>query len=233
MKSICIKAILPFALVLAARCTRAGPTTAASDMAPPSGPTRVRPANEGVVPAGQLFDVRLQHGLSSETAAVDDPVTATTTVDLRRGPTVLVPAGSMLNGYVSSVDPAEILDRTGSVGLRFNELSVHDRTYSIRAIPTRVFRSRGVLDEGRSVGIGLAVGAMVGGAVGALAGSVVGGLAGGVVGAAVGAVGVIAATRGSDVVLPAGTTIRIRLELPIDLAVRNVTPRPRNAVRPG
>jgi hypothetical protein len=107
------------------------------------------------------------------------------------------------------VDPAETLDRTGSLMLRFDHLAVDGRTYPIRAMPTQTFGTRGVLDEGRTVGTGGAVGAIVGG--------LIGGIEGAVVGAAVGAGGVIAATRGADVVLPAGTVMRVRLDTPVDV----------------
>jgi hypothetical protein len=91
----------------------------------------------------------------------------------------------------------------------FDQMRVDGRTYSIRAMPTQAFQSRGVLDEGETVGAAGALGAIVGG--------IIGGLEGALIGAAVGAGGVIAATEGKDVVLPAGTIMRIRMDRPVEV----------------
>jgi hypothetical protein len=48
-------------------------------------------------------------------------------------------------------------------------------------------------------------------------GGILGGLEGAIIGAAVGAGGVIAATEGQDVVLPAGTIMRIRMDRPAEV----------------
>ena len=60
--------------------------------------------------------------------------------------------------------------------------------------------------------------------VGAAAGGVVGGLIGGVKGALlgvlIGAGGTIAATEGSDVKLPMGAVLRIRIDQPLEVVVR-------------
>ena len=69
-----------------------------------------------------------------------------------------------------------------------------------------------VLDEGKTVGTGGAVGAIVGG--------ILGGLKGALIGAVVGSGGVIAATEGKDVDLPPGTIVRVRLDSPLELRRR-------------
>jgi hypothetical protein len=74
---------------------------------------------------------------------------------------------------------------------------------------TQAFESRGIRDEVGTVGTAGAVGAIVGG--------IVGGLRGAVIGAAIGGGGVIAATEGKDVELPAGTIVRIRLDSPVEI----------------
>jgi hypothetical protein len=163
----------------------------------------------GVIPVGQQIDVRLQQPLSSATATVEERFETTTVVDLMQGDNVLVPAGSVVRGMVSSVQPAGKIDRSGRLTLAFDQLRINGRTYSIRAMPTQAFESRGVLDEGRTVGAGGALGAIVGG--------IIGGLEGALIGAAVGAGGVIAATEGADVTLPAGTIVRIRMDQPAEV----------------
>ena len=172
-------------------------------------PTTVATEEPGVLPVGQLMDVRLQDSLSSETAQVEQQFEATTIVDLDQDGRVLVPAGSVLRGVVTSVSPAGRLDRSGSLTLAFHELEIGGREYDIRAMPTRAFESRGVLEEGE-------VGAA--GAAGAVLGGIIGGLEGAVIGAAVGAGGVMAATEGEDLDLPAGTIVRIRIDQPVRVA---------------
>lgn len=174
-----------------------------------SSPSAVLDTEPGVIPVGQQMDVRLQQQLSSATARVEDRFEATTVVDLMQGNRVLVPAGSTVRGIVTTVEPAGKIDRTGRLALSFDQLRANGRTYSIRAMPTQAFESRGVLDEGRTVGAGGALGAIVGG--------ILGGIEGAIIGAAVGAGGVIAATEGADVVLPAGTIFRIRMDRPVEV----------------
>ncbi|MBA3639887.1 MAG: hypothetical protein M3541_14475 [Acidobacteriota bacterium] len=122
---------------------------------------------------------------------------------------MLSPAGSVVRGVVSNVEKAGNIDRTGSLSLAFDQIVVNGREYKVRAMATEVFESRGVLDEGKTVGTAGAVGAVVGG--------ILGGLKGALLGAIVGSGGVIAATEGKDVELAPGTILRIRLDSPLQV----------------
>jgi hypothetical protein len=174
-----------------------------------SRPVEVDSANRGQLPVGQQLDVRLQEALSSGSAKAEQRFEATTAVALEQDGRVLVPAGSVVRGVVSSVSPAGKIDRSGSLTLAFDQLTVNGREYPIRAMATQAFESGGIRDEGRTVGTA--------GAVGAILGGIFGGLKGALLGAVVGSGGVIAATEGADVQLPAGTIIRIRLDAPVNL----------------
>lgn len=178
--------------------------------ADPTAPAQVNPSARGVVPVGQEIDLRLQTSLSSGTATREQRFEATTAVDLMQGSRVLVPAGSTVRGVISNVQKAGNIDRSGSLSLAFDQIVVNGREYPLRAMATQVFESRGVLDEGKTVGTAGAVGAVVGG--------IIGGLKGALIGAIVGSGGVIAATEGKDVELQPGTIVRVRLDSP--LAVR-------------
>jgi hypothetical protein len=122
---------------------------------------------------------------------------------------VLLPAGSVVRGVVSAVDPADRLHRAGSLTLSFDEMTVRGRTYPMRAMATNVFESGGIRDEAGTAGIGAGAGAILGG--------VLGGLKGAILGAVIGAGGAIAATEGKDIELPAGSIIRIRLDSPVSI----------------
>lgn len=175
----------------------------------PSEPTQVTGTQRRVIPVGQELDVRLQTPLSSATATAEQRFEATTAVDLMQGNEVLIPAGSIMRGVVSSVTKAGNIERTGRLTLAFDQVVVNGREHSIRAMATQVFESGGIREEGKTIGTAGAVGAIVGG--------IIGGVKGAIIGATIGAGGVIAATEGKDVELPAGTIVRTRLDTPLDL----------------
>jgi hypothetical protein len=175
----------------------------------PAGPEQVLSSKPGVLPVGQQLDVRLQSALSSATATTEQRFEATTAVDIMQDDRVLVPAGSTVRGIVSSVESAGRLDRTGRLTLAFDQITIRGRDYPMRALATQVFESGGIRDEAQTVGTAGGVGAIVGG--------LLGGLRGALLGAIVGSGGVIAATEGKDVELPAGTIVRIRMDTPVEV----------------
>jgi hypothetical protein len=176
----------------------------------PTEPAQVSGSRRGEIPVGQELDVRLQEPLSSKTATVEQRFQATTAVDLMQGDRVLVPAGSLVRGIVRAVDDADRIDRAGRLTLGFDQLVVNGREYPIRGLATQVFESKGIRDEAATVGTAGGVGAIVGG--------IIGGLKGALIGAIVGSGGVIAATEGKDVELPAGAIVRVRLDSAVQIS---------------
>lgn len=205
---------LLLAFVVPAACaSMTGGSTSGSTAAPPSAtpetPAQVTGSKPGRIPVGQQLDVRLQDTLSSATAEVEQRFETTTAVDLMQGERVLVPAGSLVRGVVRGVDKAGRVDRTGRLTLAFDQMVVGGREYPMRATAVQVYESRGIREEVGTAGTGAGVGAIVGG--------ILGGLKGALLGAIVGAGGVIAATEGADVTLPAGAIVRIRLDTPVEI----------------
>lgn len=190
-----------------ARDTGGVQTPTSTAQTAPAGPVRIDSNTRGLIPAGQQFDVRLQTRLSSETAKPEQRFEATTLVDIMQDGQVIVPAGSVVRGVVSSVDPAGRLDRAGSMTLSFDQLTVRGREYPIRGMATQVFESGGIREEVGTAGAGAGVGGVIGG--------ILGGIEGAVLGAVIGAGGAIAATDGKDIELPAGSIVRIRLDSPV------------------
>lgn len=158
------------------------------------------------IPSGQEIDVRLQKELTSDTAQVEDRFEATTAVDLYRGNDVLIPAGSMMRGVVSSVNRASRTDRKGSMTVAFDQVTVNGRAYPMRGTVTQALESEGIKGEIGRIGAGSAVGAIIGG--------IIGGTKGALLGVLIGGGGTIAATEGKDVHLPAGTLLRVRMDTP-------------------
>jgi type IV secretory pathway VirB10-like protein len=182
----------------------------------PRGSTRDRDVSTGrydrTIPAGTELDVRLQTRLYSDTAQVEDRVEATTAVDLYQGDDLLVPAGSMLVGQVTSVNRASRTDRKGSLTVEFNRLTVNGRTRDVRATVVQALESEGLKGEIGRVGAGAGVGAIIGG--------ILGGVKGAIAGVLIGAGGVLVATEGKDVDLPVGTLLRVRFENAVSFTER-------------
>jgi hypothetical protein len=171
----------------------------------PSTPTPTAQVNStNDVPAGTELDVRLQSTLDSETAQVEDRFEATTVVDVRNETRVLIPAGSVMRGIVSSVEKAGRLDRSASLTLSFDQITVNGRAYPIRATVTSALKAGGYKEDAAKIGVGAAIGAILGG--------IIGGGTGALTGILVGGGGVVAATEGQDVELPVGTVLRTRLD---------------------
>lgn len=158
------------------------------------------------IPAGQELDVRLQDELSSDNAQVEQRFEATTVADMYRGNDVLIPAGSVLRGVISSVQKAGRVERKGSLTVSFDQITVRGRNYPIRGTVTQAIESEGIKGEAAKIGTGGAVGAIIGG--------IIGGVKGALLGVLIGGGGTIAATEGKDVTLPPGTILRVRLDTP-------------------
>ena len=157
------------------------------------------------------LDVRLQTPLNSGTTKVEQRFEATTILDYEIDKQIVIPAGSLLRGFVSSVKPAGRIDRIGSLTLSFDELRIDNRSYRLRASVLQAMDGK-VGEDATRIGAG----AVVGGIVGLIAG-ILGGAKGALLGVIVGGGGAIAARDGSDVDLPLGTILRVRFDQPVDI----------------
>jgi hypothetical protein len=163
------------------------------------------------VPVGAELDVRLQTPLNSGTAEVETRFEATTTTDLKMGANeVVIPAGTLVRGFVGSVRAAGKIERKGSLTLSFDELVIGPQHVRLRASVEQAIDSQQGEDLTR-IGAGATVGAIIGG--------ILGGGKGALVGVLVGGGGTMASTEGSDIDLPVGTILRLRIDQPIDISV--------------
>jgi len=169
------------------------------------------PVRAVTVPVGTELDVRLQTALNSGTAKVEQRFEATTLRDLVISGRTVIPAGAVTRGFVSSVRPAGRIDRKGSLTLSFDELRIDNRTTRLRASVLQALDPK-VADDVTRIGAGAVVGGIVGGLLGGGKGALLGVLIGGG--------GTIAATEGTDVDLPLGTVLRIRIDQPIEIFLR-------------
>lgn len=178
----------------------------ASPTAPPEpvGTAGTIPAGRAEIPAGHQLDVRLRSALDSETAQVEQRFEASTLVDLYRDGRLIIPAGSVVRGVVSGVQKAGRAQRSSSLTLSFDQITIRNESYPIKASAAQVFEQKGARDEAGKIITGAGLGGIVGGLIG---GGI--GLAAGVV---VGTTGTLLATDGPNVELAAGTVVRLRLD---------------------
>lgn len=177
---------------------------------PPPAPARTQTAaSANEVPAGTELDVRLQNSLNSGTAQVEDRFEATTLVDLNVNGRVLIPAGSVMRGVVTAVEPATRTNRTARMTVSFDQVTVNGRSYPMRGTVTQAIEGEGIRGEATRAGAGAAVGGIIG--------AVLGGVKGAVLGVLIGGGGTIAATEGKEVELPQGTVLRVRVDAPLQI----------------
>jgi hypothetical protein len=188
------------------RTSREGISDSPRDPVATSG--RRTSSNPDEIPVGTEFDVRLQRTLSSKTSQTEDRFEATTLVDLRdEDGRVLVPSGSVMRGTVADVTKATRIERKGKLRVTFDRITIKGRSYPMAASVTQALESEGIGGEKEKIGIGAGAGAILG--------AILGGVKGAVAGILIGGGGVIAATEGTDVELPAGTILRVRLDAPL------------------
>jgi hypothetical protein len=155
------------------------------------------------------MDVRLSNSLNSGTAQVEDRFEGTTLVDLSIDGRTTIPAGSVMRGVVTAVEPATRTNRTARMTISFDQLTVNGRAYPIRATVTQAIQGEGIRGEAGRVGVGAGVGAILGG--------ILGGFKGALAGILIGGGGTIAATEGREIELPQGTVLRVRFDSPLQV----------------
>jgi hypothetical protein len=166
-------------------------------------------AGTAQIPVGTELDVRVSTRLNSGTAAVEDRFEATTLVDFNSGGRTLVPAGSVMRGVVTSVEPATRTNRTARLTLSFDQITVNGRAYPMRGTVTQAIEGEGIKGETARIGTGAGVGAIIGG--------ILGGFKGALAGILIGAGGTLAATEGKEVDVPAGSVLRVRIDQPVQI----------------
>jgi hypothetical protein len=172
-------------------------------------PTREDPlVTVYTVAVGTEFDTRLQTPLNSGKVRAEQRFEATTMLDYLIAKDVVVPAGSIVRGFVSSVQAAGRIDRKGSMTLSFDEIRIGNRSHKLRASVVNTLDPK-VAEDVTRIGAGAAVGAVIGG--------LLGGGKGALIGVFVGGGSTVAATEGSDVDLPVGTILRIRVDQPLEI----------------
>ena len=181
-------------------------TAASSSSTSTASTASTRPAGTVEIPVGTEMDVRLQNALNSGTNQVEDRFEATTLVDVGVNSRVVIPAGSVMRGVVTQVEPATRTNRTARMTVSFDQVTVNGQAYAIRGTVSEAIEGSGIKGETARIGTGAGVGAVIGGLLGGFKGALAGILIGGG--------GTIAATEGKEVQIPQGSVLRVRLDSP-------------------
>lgn len=162
------------------------------------------------VPVGTALTVRLENGLDTNRDGPGTVVTGTLSQPVTDGVRVLIPAGAVLRGEV-----VEFSENPPRLSLAFHELQAGEEVLILEAELASVAarRQARMKDKGKKIGGGAAAGAVLGGVIG---GNAKGAVAGAAAGAAAGT-GVALATKDVHAYVPAGTTVRVRLDRPLEV----------------
>jgi len=173
----------------------------------PSSKPKAPPTPPPVILAeGTALVLRLESSVSTATAHAGDVVTAAVAEPVRQGDRVVVPDGAEVRGkVVTAVRSGKVKGRARLV-VEFDRLTVEGRGHEISASPIDITadssKKKDAAIVGGAAGAGAIIGAIADGGKGAAIGGLIGGAAGG---------GAVLATRGKEVVLPAGTRVEVRL----------------------
>jgi type IV secretion system protein VirB10 len=167
--------------------------------------------------AGTEILTQLQNTVDTGHNKVGDKISLRTVEETRLQEKVVVPAGATINGEVTHIDPAGRVAGGAELTLRFTELVMPDgKSYPISAVPLRLRGKGDAKESAIEIGGGAVLGGILGGIVGGGSGDVAKGAA---VGAAAGT-GVAVATKGDQIVLPAGQKIKVSLDTAVTIVVK-------------
>ena len=174
-----------------------------------SGTTAANQRGAIEIPAGTEMDVRLSNTLDSGVAKVEDRFEGTTMVDVNINGRTAIPAGSVVRGVVTAVEPGTRTNRTSRMTVSFDQVTVNGRAYPMRGTVTQAIEGEGIKGEAGRTAAGAGVGAIIGG--------ILGGVKGALAGILIGGGGTIAATEGKEVQLPQGSVLRLRIDAPVTI----------------
>jgi len=170
---------------------------------------------EVVVRADSVIGIRLDNAISSETARVEDRVSARVSRDVTVDDRLAIPAGSRLEGNVTLVERGGKFKERARLGIRFTSLVLADGT-RIKLDTDTIYRD-GDSPTGEATS---KIGAST--AVGAIIGAVIGGKKGAVIGSTTGAAGGTAAVMAGGrnaATIAAGTPLTVKLTSPVTVMV--------------
>jgi hypothetical protein len=159
--------------------------------------------------------LELTTAVSSETAQIEQPVSARLRQSVMVDGVTVLPAGAIVNGEVVDVDRPGRVQGRARLGLRFTSVTVDGRREELRTNPVTFEGEQTKGEDATKIGAGAGVGAIIGGILGGGDGAAKGAAIGGAAGT-----GAVLATRGKDVTLASGADVNATLASAVDIDVR-------------
>ena len=192
------------------------PAVTVPEAVPPAREPEKPKFEEVIVKSDSVIGIRLDSAISSETARVEDRVTARVSRDVTVDDRVAIPAGARLEGNVTLVERGGKFKERARLGIRFTTLILADGSTRLPIETETIFRDGDSPTTEATSKIGASA------VVGAILGAVVGGKKGAAIGSAAGAGGGTAAVMAGGrnaATLPAGTPLTVRLTSPVTVLV--------------
>ena len=162
---------------------------------------------ETTLPAGTVLPVRFETTISSASSRAEDKVLAVVRENvLDPNGSIVIPAGSEIRGRVVSAQRAGKVKGRSYLAVSFDSVEVNGRVHRVSTNRLGVLGRSGAKKDAAIIGGGTGAGALVGAITHGKGGAAKGALIGGATGT-----GVVLATRGPEVVIPAGARYRVRL----------------------
>jgi hypothetical protein len=205
------KALLPLTVFLMAGCQAQTDSSSRTVERVPvttlAAAPKPKPPEPVLLPAGAVLEAKLETTLSSARSREGDAILARLVDDVKVGERTVLKAGTELRGRVVSATPSGRVKGRARLAFDFDRVMVGggETPIALRAVDITAESSKGKDAKiiGGSAGAGLIIGAIADGGKGAAIGTAVGAAAG---------TGAVLATRGKEVELPSGTTLKLKVE---------------------
>lgn len=197
-----------------ASSTPSRPRTTTPRSNPPASQPAEPVATGTLIAAGTPIEITVTAPISTETANVGDAWTGEVKEAVIVGSDVVIPAGSRVEGVVTSSTPAEKGSRA-ELDLSVRSVTVDGKSYPVTAGTESIVAGSTRARNLGAIAGATAAGALIGKAVG---GSSKGAVIGGLIGAA-GSAGAVAKSKGFQVVIKDGTAITFNVSK--DIRVRS------------
>jgi len=168
---------------------------------------RPKPPEPLLIPAGTMLSASLETGLSSASSKEGDAILARLAEDVKVGERVVLKSGTELRGRVVAATPSGRVKGRARLAFDFDRVVVGGKEHEVALRAVDIVadssKSKDAKIIGGAAGAGLIIGAIADGKKGAAIGTAIGGAAG---------TGAVLATRGREVELPSGSSLKLKFE---------------------
>jgi hypothetical protein len=176
---------------------------------------RVPEYREVTIAAGTALPLEMTSTISSESAAVEAPVSAKLRNAISVDGETAIPAGTVLRGTVTDVERSGRVSGRAHLSFAFNEANIRGDREDLKTNPLTFEAEATKGEDATKVGAGAVGGAILGGILGGKKGAAKGAIVGGAAGT-----GVVLATKGKEVSVNEGTDVTATLAQPLTLRLR-------------